>query len=369
MRLAGFVAVACAPAALILAGDTARGQELDGALLYAAAVTPLLLASARWPTFAFAGVLLVAAFAGPSATLAAMVAAYSVGLRCSRRVAFAAVLVATALLTAVSELHGLRYLSEWALSHFALVGIAAGAGVWQRARIAYVERLRDHATRLEREQELLSDRAIAEERVRIARELHDAVGHSVSLMVVQAQARAVSSEEPEAGRAALLALADTGRRAMGELHRMLDVLRMGEDEDERLPQPGIDDLGRLLDDARAAGIDARLEIQGERRPLAATLELSAYRIVQEALTNVVRHVGAGRTEVNVRFGLDRLQLRITDDGEVSEPAAAGIAAAGGHGLAGMRERVAIFNGSIEAGPRADGPGFVVRAVLPLDVSA
>ena len=358
--------MACLPGGLVLLGEAVGGRPLGSAVLYALVVTPLLLARGRWPLPAFLGVLAVTVVAGPMTTLAVMIAAYAVGLSCSRVVTFGAVAAATVLLTAVSGLDGARELSEWVLSHFALVAIGAGAGIWQDNRAAYVERLRDHAARLERERELLAAQAVAEERLRIARELHDAVGHSVSLLVVQAQALAVGAPPQE--REKLLALADGGRAAMTELHRMLGVLRVDEPGEgaERLPQPGVDDLGALIAGARAGGVDARLGIEGIRRPLPATVEVSAYRIVQEALTNVVRHVGTARAEVTVRFAPSRLELRVEDDGgPVPSPAPAAPAAAGGHGLAGMRERVALFGGSLEARRRHDGGGFVVHAILPL----
>jgi signal transduction histidine kinase len=151
---------------------------------------------------------------------------------------------------------------------------------------------------------------------------------------------------------------------------MLGVLRVGEGEDgaELAPQPGLGDLDALVADARAAGVDARLSIEGACRALSPTVDLSAYRIAQEALTNVVRHAGAARAEITLRYGPAQVELRVEDDGGTPPRTAGTVTTAGadGHGLVGMRERVALFGGSLETHPRRDGPGYVVHAVLPLE---
>jgi signal transduction histidine kinase len=368
LRRAGFVAVAFAPAALALMGGAFRGRSLGDAALYALLVTPPLLLRRRWPAAVLAWVLAVSLALGPLALLAAMLALYSLALDDRRLVLLVAAVATVAALVAATALHGGRATLDGTVGSLMAVGVAVAAGRWQGTRARYVEQLRDRAARLEREQELLAGRAVAEERVRIARELHDVVGHSVSLIVVQAQAQALAAGEPDHDRATLLSLADSGRRAMTELHRMLGVLRIGECEDgaERAPQPGVDDLDALVADARAAGLDASLSLEGARRPLPPAVELSAYRIVQEALTNVVRHAGAARADVVVRFAPRQLELRVEDDGGTRpEPADVAAASRGGHGLIGMRERVALFGGSLDAGPRRDGAGFLVQAVLPL----
>jgi signal transduction histidine kinase len=200
----------------------------------------------------------------------------------------------------------------------------------------------------ERERELLSEAAAAEERLRIARELHDAVGHDVSLMVVQAEALAAVTGDERAD-----AIAALGRRTMGEMHRTLKVLR---DEGGLAPQPGLDDLGDVIEHARGAGVPISFTVEGAPRPLPAAMDASAFRIVQEAVTNVIRHAGGAAASVTVHYGDAALELRVSDEGGESR------SVDGGHGLVGMRERVSAFNGTLEAGPREH--GFEVRAELP-----
>jgi signal transduction histidine kinase len=233
----------------------------------------------------------------------------------------------------------------WATNATAPVAMAVlCAGVITGARF---QRLRRASGA--RERELLAEAAANEERLRIARELHDAVGHDVSLMVVQAEALAAVTGDERAD-----AIAAQGRRAMGELHRTLKVLR---DDASHAPAPGLDDLALVLQDARAAGVPITLAVEGAPRALAAGLDASAYRIVQEAVTNVIRHAGGAPASVTVHYGTSTLQLVIADEGRPSVAAPNG-----GHGLVGMRERVSAFGGTLDAGPRDR--GFVVRAELP-----
>ena len=227
----------------------------------------------------------------------------------------------------------------------AVAVVAIGNAVGERRRAAARERV------------LLAERAAAEERLRIARELHDAVGHDVSLMVVQAQALGATSGD-ERVRAATDAIADLGRRTMAEMHRTLRVLR-DDEQAERAPQPGLAELDAVLNGARAAGVDVHIAVEGAPRPLDPALDASALRIVQEAVTNVVRHAGGAPATVTVRYRPDALELVVADEGGVGAAAER----AGGHGLVGMRERAALFGGTLDAGRRAGG-GFEVRAVLP-----
>ncbi len=205
--------------------------------------------------------------------------------------------------------------------------------------------------------------AAAAERTRIARELHDVVAHGVSVMVVQAgSARLQLRRDPQSAEAALRAVEATGREALAELRQLLGVLR-ADDEDQMVdaPQPGLATVDELVGQLRSSGLDVTVDVVGERRELSPALDLSAYRIVQEALTNVLKH--AGRTTATVRISYHPREL----DLEVSNghgPRAALTRAVGGHGLVGMRERVAMFSGRLEAGPRPDG-GYLVRATLPL----
>lgn len=204
-----------------------------------------------------------------------------------------------------------------------------------------------------RERELLAEAAAAEERLRIARELHDAVGHDVSLMVVQAQALGATDERI---REQTDAIADLGRRTMADLHRTLRVLR-GDEDPERAPGAGLADLDELVDVARASGLPVTVVVDGAPRELAPLFDQSAYRIVQEAVTNVVKHADRAPTTLTLGYGDRALELTIVDEGEVS------MINHRGHGLVGMRERAELFGGTLEAGPR-DGHGFEVRAVLP-----
>jgi signal transduction histidine kinase len=200
--------------------------------------------------------------------------------------------------------------------------------------------------------ELLAERAATEERLRIARELHDAVGHEVSLMVVQAQALAATTPD-EAARDGANAIADIGRRTMGEMHRTLRALR-GDDAPLE-PALGLAALDQVVDGARKAGVPITLTVEGSPRDLAPALDASAYRIVQEAVTNVIRHAKAPAA-ITVRYA-DALELTISDQGD--GPTNSG---SGGHGLIGMRERAELFGGTLAAGPTDS--GFVVRATLP-----
>jgi signal transduction histidine kinase len=206
----------------------------------------------------------------------------------------------------------------------------------------------------------LRDQAAMEERARIARELHDVVAHHVSMVAVQAEtARLTTAGMPEEGRERLLAIGDTARDALTEMRRLLGVLRADAGGDaERAPQPGLDRLTDLLEEARAAGASVRLTVSGPVAPLPAGVDLTAYRIVQEALTNARRHAPGAEVDVELRFGTDALRLRVRDDGPGpgdDEP--------DGHGLLGMRERAATVGGTLHAG-RAEGGGFEVEAELP-----
>jgi signal transduction histidine kinase len=235
-------------------------------------------------------------------------------------------------------------------------------GLFFAARRATLDALRERAERMDRERELLADRAVAEERVRIAQELHDVVAHNVSLIVVKAQALGATVHD---GRVvdATDGIADLGRQTMAEMHRTLKLLRTTDDDTaQRAPQPGLANLDRLLEQSRAAGLDVRLAVEGEPRELSQSLDLSAFRIVQEALTNVRKHAGPAQASVTVGYRPRALELSVVDSGAAAAFAPGG-ADGGGHGLVGMRERAAMFGGTVTARPR-DGRGFEVTAVLP-----
>jgi len=218
----------------------------------------------------------------------------------------------------------------------------------------------ERAARAEREREERARLAVADERARIARELHDVVGHSVSVMTVQASAvRRLLDPEQEKVNAALLVVEETGREALAEMRRMVGVLRHPEEAPARAPQPSLEQLERLVQHAREAGLPVELRIEGEPIQLPAGVDLTAYRLVQEGLTNALKHAGARHAEVLVRYSDGQVELIVTDDGSGE-----GDGDKGGHGLVGMRERVSVYGGELEAGPRAGG-GYRLRAKLPI----
>jgi signal transduction histidine kinase len=234
-------------------------------------------------------------------------------------------------------------------------------GSWAAGRI-----VRGRRAAAEREVRRQAERALDEQRLQIARDLHDIVSHNLSLIAVRAGVAAhVADADPQEARAALHAIEETSRAALTEMRRTLGVLRTG---DAPLgPAPGIGDLGRLADDARQAGVDVELEVHGAGS-LTEGDQLTVYRVVQEGLTNAVRHAGPTSCRVSVVVGGGELRVEVVDDGPVagapgSEPTRTP-APSGGHGLNGIRERARLYGGSVEAGPRPDG-GFAVRARLPL----
>jgi signal transduction histidine kinase len=211
----------------------------------------------------------------------------------------------------------------------------------------------------ERERDLVAREAVIEERARIARELHDVIAHHVSMMVVQAGAeRRVLDGANAPTREVLQTIEQVGRNALTEMRRLLGMLRAGAEE-SLMPQPGLRDVPTLVAQLREAGLPVELSVDGERRELPVGIELSAYRIVQEALTNALKHAGDAHASVHVRYRADSLEIEIVDDGG-GVPA---LVSGGGHGLVGMRERVALYGGRLDAGRRPSG-GFAVRVLLP-----
>jgi signal transduction histidine kinase len=343
----------------VVASAIASGAEQDrrllGLMFGVAAVAPLLFRRRR-PFAALAGTLLVAVSSPVDAEFAFPIAVilYTIGSSRSWEATFAAaaLVVATGL---AYQLAG-GNLSTGDLAETGLLcAIAGGIGLYVASRRASFEALRQRAERLQLERE----RAVTEERLRIAQELHDVIAHNVSLIVVQAQALGATIPD-ERVTAATDGIADLGRQAMAEMHRTLKLLRRSADETaEREPQPGLADLEGLLARSRAAGLPVDLAIEGEPRPLSQGVDLSAYRILQEAITNVFKHAGRVPTTITLGYRTDALELTITDSGETRAVAQA----PGGHGLVGMRERAALFGGNLVAAPR-DGHGFEVHAVLP-----
>ncbi|WP_406211069.1 sensor histidine kinase [Kitasatospora sp. NBC_01560] len=237
-----------------------------------------------------------------------------------------------------------------------------------RVRRAYLVELEDRAARLERERDAQAKVAVAAERARIARELHDVVAHNVSVMIVQADGAAyVLDNSPQQAKEALGTIASTGRQALVEMRRLLGVLRTAGTAEEYVPQPGVEELPELLEQVRTAGLQVDFATSGDPRELPRGVELTVYRIVQEALTNVRKHGGPDvHARVAVDFGERELAVLIEDDGRGStdEQLTGGGTDGQGHGLIGMRERVGMVSGSLDVGPRPGG-GFRIRAVLPL----
>jgi signal transduction histidine kinase len=309
--------------------------------------------------------LAVAALGVPPIVLgpAILVAVYSVAAYGDRWVSLAG-LAAAELGSAAVQLTSGRVNTPTVVTNTLVIGAA-----WLLGHFVGVRR--DHIARLERTAELeraraeLARRAVAEERLRLARELHDVVAHSISVIAVQSGVGAhVAVTQPEEAAKALAAIEVTSRAALTELRRLLGVLRQeGESQGSLAPVPGLADLDALLAEVAKAGLGVRLRVEGTPSPLPAGLDLSAYRIVQEALTNVVKHAGPARAQVVIGYRDQAVTVEVTDDGRgVTVPTGDGQARVG-HGLIGMRERVAVFGGDLEAGPRPGG-GFRVAARLP-----
>jgi signal transduction histidine kinase len=318
-----------------------------------------LAARRRWPV----PVLALVAAGAVGATLihraevplALFIAVYTVAAHADRRRsawATAAAIVAMAIAFASVDSFG----------YPALVVFAAAwiLGDNMRTRRAYFAELEDKADRLEREREANARRAAAEEQARIARELHDVIAHNVSVMTVQAAAaHDVFDADPDGAREALGSIEKTGRAALTELRRLLGSVGDG-GRPELTPQPGLDAVDELVDQVRRAGLDVRLSVEGSRPALPAALDLSAYRVVQEALTNTLKHASARRAWVDIRYADAEVGVYVRDDGVgPSEPNGTS-----GRGLVGMRERVELFGGELEVGPSAAG-GYAVAAHFPV----
>ena len=245
-----------------------------------------------------------------------------------------------------------------------LIGGAALAGFALRDRRRHAGQLADLARQLELARDENARTAVASERARIARELHDVVAHSVSVMVVQAgAAEEVLGTHPDKAREPLRSVQDMGRQALVELRGLLGMLRTDDSEAALAPQPGLDQVDALAAQVREAGLAVELRVDGARDGIPAGVDLAAYRIVQEALTNVLKHATASQAAVRIGYRPDVIELEILDDGH--GPLRPGHDGAGpGQGLIGMRERAFLYGGEVEARPRAEG-GFAVRARLPV----
>ena len=295
--------------------------------------------------------------------ISAMIALYTTAAMCERRVSIAG-LVATVITALVLTLTGpgSESSSPTLVATNALLAIGLwGLGAYVQTRRRYTRELHDRAARLEREREQLARIAVIEERTSIARELHDIVAHSVSVMLVGVRgARDVLRTSPEVADDTLARVEASGEQSLAELRRILALLRQPESTAESRPQPSLAEIDALVAEHRAGGLPVELEIVGRARSLPGGVELSVYRIVQEALTNVLKHSDPDRVTVTLSFREEGLDVEVVDDGTpISQDGASD-----GHGLVGMRERVALLGGELEVGPRI-GRGFRVAAQLPL----
>ncbi|MDQ1380034.1 MAG: hypothetical protein QOJ71_753 [Actinomycetota bacterium] len=345
-------------------GFTFEGPSVVGVLLVILAVVPLYFRR-RTPftslVISSVAVLFVAGLNYQTAIVpqTLLIGTYSLGAYAARRArAAGAAWIAIALVIARFVAPDLD--TAGLVSNLAVFAAAYLFGTTVRNRRLYTRQLEERASALERERDEESKRAVADERLRIAQELHDVVAHSMGVIAVQAGVGAhVIETDPAEAKKSLEAISHTSRSTLTEIRRMLGVLRADSDADYA-PAPTLADVDRLVHDVRAAGLEVDVRAEGETHAeLPPGVEFTAYRIVQEALTNVLKHAGKASAAVVLRYEPAVLCIEVTDDGRGIN----GNAPDGGHGLMGMRERVGVYGGSFEAGPRTGG-GFRVAATLP-----
>ena len=359
---------------LFVPGDRPAGQVPAQAVVITVVGTLPLVARRRWPFAVLAVAALAETLYLATGTLTRApiglgmaVALYTVATRSDRRTSLRIAILVAAINAAVLLVGGLAFGRPSSVPIlFAVTAITLGSwslGENARTRRAYLAGLEERARRLELEREEDARRAVQEERSRIARELHDVVAHHVSAIAVQAgAAEAIAERNPARARETLRIIQETSRQALSEMRAMLNVLRSDDEVGSaREPQPSLASVERLVGQSRVAGLSVTLRVEGAVHPLPEALDLSAYRIVQEALTNSLKHAGPAHASVRVRYAAESLELEISDDG-VGQAAANGTQE--GRGLIGMRERVALFGGELAAGPAAGG-GFRVWARLPM----
>jgi signal transduction histidine kinase len=370
LRRHGFVMLAVGAAAGLAVEFVVRAPGGSVALVPLGLALPLpLLARRRFPLAA--PIAVTAAFAAAtfpfaeelressSGLLATALAAWAVGAGNSRQRALAGLAALMAIMQVAAYNLGLHTAGD-AIFPIFLIGIPWVLGYALHRRDERARELGARAAALEREGEARAAEAAAEERRRIARELHDVVAHSISVMTIQAgAARLLAGEDADRAEEALRTVEETGHTTLAEMRRLTGVL--GPEDAGLASRPSLDNLDALVNQVTAAGLPVEVHIDGARRPLAPGIDLAAYRIVQESLTNVLKHAGRARARLSLSFERDALELEIADDG-----AGAGKTGAttGGHGLVGMRERVLLYGGAFAAGPRGDG-GYLVHARLPL----
>ena len=298
-------------------------------------------------TAAAVGVVIVAAFA-------------TVAFDTARRAMAAGFVVVAGLVVVLIALPSFSW--KVALATWVALSVVWIVAVVIRVYRGSIERAERRAALFAADREARAREAVIEERGRMARELHDSVGHALNVVVLHAgAAQRMVETKPALAREALESIETAGRQALGDIERMLGILRAPDDETSYDKTPGMSQLETLCEQVREAGLPVELTVAGDVRPLPASLDLTAYRLVQEALTNTLKHAGKTRATVRVEYETDVLAIEVLDEGRGVTPATAG----GGRGLVGMRERVATFRGELVAGPRAEG-GFAVRARLPLE---
>src|SRR5215216_3658895 len=310
---------------------------------------------------AFAALFMPPSFLGP----ALLVAVYSVAAYGRRWVSLAGLVVAELGLAAVWLTPAMLERSTFLL-FMGILAVAWVLGHFVGDRQVYAAQLEERTAELERAREELARRAVTEERLRLARELHDVVAHAMSVIAVQSGVGAhIANTQPKEAAKALVAIEATSRGALEELRRLLGVLRQADEpQGDLAPVPGLADLDSLLAEVSKAGLAVKLQVNGTRPPVPAGVDLSAYRIIQEALTNVVKHAGPARAQVVVGYGDQEVTVEVIDDGRGVVTSVSDGRAWTGHGLISMRERVQAFGGELETGPRPGG-GFRVAARLPL----
>jgi signal transduction histidine kinase len=302
-----------------------------------------------------------------AAGLTVLIAVYTVGAMCERRVSLTALVPAATVVAVLSASTADVEGRETSALGGAIIATALTVGIWglgayAQTRRHYLRELEERAVQAEREREQLARIAVHEERASIARELHDIVAHSVSVMLVGVRgARDVLRTAPEVADETLARVETSGEHSLAELRRILALLRGPEHGAESRPQPSLADLDELVAGYRTAGLPVRLDVIGEPEPLPGGVELSVYRIVQEALTNVLRHSDPTRVTVTLSFRDSGLELEVVDDGARQSDQGD---ATTGHGIVGMRERVVLLGGELETGWRVGG-GFRVAAWLPV----
>ncbi|MFQ6146988.1 sensor histidine kinase [Streptomyces similanensis] len=385
MWVDGFWALVLLGLSIVSAAAVDGAPNHHGSLAAAVAISVVLCLTVALRRRAPERMVLLAAAAGlaqlaldvetMAADFAMLVIVYTVaavGARWASRFALAGGMCAAALAQIRWPEQKASTFGEIALAVFQTVPFALAwvLGDSMRTRRAYFAQLEERAARLEKEREAQAQVAVAAERARIARELHDVVAHNVSVMVVQADGAAyVLDASPDQAKKALETISSTGRQALAEMRRLLGVLRTGEHQEggEYVPQPDVEQIEELVEQCRKSGLPVDFRVEGTPRPLPSGVELTAYRIVQEALTNTRKHGGpkAGASVRLVYFD-DGLGLLVEDDGKGAphELYEDGGVDGQGHGLIGMRERVGMVGGTLDAGPRPGG-GFRISALLPL----